>query len=290
MAPAPAIAGGGGGAEPVHTLEVMIRPLPNGRMVVDVTVLAPDGQLVVSSKATTTAGVPVKISTTRESRVYDVTVSPSANGSGMAELAVREGSRSVQHAIVPVKPLEERTARSNQEPITMQLTGANLHDVLQTFGSLTGKRVVVDPNIQGTVSVYVTDVPWDVALARAIAPLGLRAEWNENEIRVVAAKIKGAKRIDKSMKPPQVLSRVEPQYTDEARAAKISGVVIVEIEIDETGVVRNATVLKDLPHGLGQAATDAVKRWVFAPALVDGKAVPVIFTITVNFKLDEDKE
>jgi TonB family protein len=43
-------------------------------------------------------------------------------------------------------------------------------------------------------------------------------------------------------------------------------------------------VLKGLPLGLDQAAVDAVKRWKFKPGTLNGQPVPVIFTLTVNFR------
>ena len=46
-------------------------------------------------------------------------------------------------------------------------------------------------------------------------------------------------------------------------------------------------MLKGLSHGLDQAAVDAIRQWTFEPATIDGKPVPVIFNLTIRFKLDE---
>jgi periplasmic protein TonB len=83
------------------------------------------------------------------------------------------------------------------------------------------------------------------------------------------------------------LSRVEPVFPEEARKARIAGIVILEALIDELGNVSNARVLKPLPFGLDQAALDAIRQWKFRPGTVDGKPVKVIFNLTVNFKLPE---
>ena len=93
-------------------------------------------------------------------------------------------------------------------------------------------------------------------------------------------------RVGGDVTAPVVISRVEPIYPAEARAARISGIVIVEAIIDRNGSVRDVKVLKPLPFGLDQAAADAVKQWTFRPATLDGKPVDVIFNLTVNFKLD----
>jgi protein TonB len=88
------------------------------------------------------------------------------------------------------------------------------------------------------------------------------------------------------VKAPIVISRVEPIYTDEARANRISGIVIVEAVIGRDGLVKNVQVLKPLPFGLDQAAADAVRQWVFRPGTLNGEPVDVIFNLTVNFRLD----
>jgi TonB family protein len=92
-------------------------------------------------------------------------------------------------------------------------------------------------------------------------------------------------RVGGDVKAPVVVKRVEPVYTEEARKARISGIVIIEARISEAGVVDDVQVLKPLPFGLDQAAVDAVKQWEFRPATLDGKPVPVIFNLTVNFKV-----
>lgn len=47
----------------------------------------------------------------------------------------------------------------------------------------------------------------------------------------------------------------------------------------------NAHVLKPLPMGLDRAALDAVAKWRFKPATLQGKPVKVYYTLTVNFQV-----
>lgn len=89
------------------------------------------------------------------------------------------------------------------------------------------------------------------------------------------------------VKAPVAIVHVNPLYPEEARRAGVSGLVILETVIDHTGVVRDIKVLKPLPHGLSEAAVDAVKQWVFKPGTLNGEAVDVIFNLTINFKLDK---
>jgi TonB family protein len=99
----------------------------------------------------------------------------------------------------------------------------------------------------------------------------------------------GVLHVGGDVKAPIVVTRVEPAYTDEARKAHISGIVILEVLIDKNGDVREANVLKPLPFGLDQAAIDAIRQWKFRPATKNGEPVDVIFSLTVNFKLDIPK-
>jgi len=87
------------------------------------------------------------------------------------------------------------------------------------------------------------------------------------------------------VKAPEKISAPPPQYTEIARKARIQGVVIVQAIIDKQGNVTNVKVLKGLPMGLDQAAVDAIKKWKFEPATLNGKPVSVYYNLTVNFQL-----
>lgn len=94
----------------------------------------------------------------------------------------------------------------------------------------------------------------------------------------------GALRISGDVKVPTKIRDVKPVYPAEAQAARVMGVVIIEARIDPDGTVGNAHVLRSIPL-LDQAALEAVMQWRFTPTLVDGQAVPVVMTVTVNFSL-----
>ncbi len=85
--------------------------------------------------------------------------------------------------------------------------------------------------------------------------------------------------------PPQKIYTPQPLYTEEARLARIQGVVILEAIIDEKGTVQQVKVLKGLPEGLSESAVKTAKEWTFKPATLDGRPVPVYFNLTVRFSL-----
>jgi protein TonB len=88
------------------------------------------------------------------------------------------------------------------------------------------------------------------------------------------------------MTPPAKTVDVSPRYPPVAQSARIEGVVILETVIDVQGRVESARVLRSVPL-LDQAALDAVRQWRFTPARLNGEAVPVVMTVTVNFTLKD---
>ena len=91
------------------------------------------------------------------------------------------------------------------------------------------------------------------------------------------------------VKPPKVIKKVEPDYPEEARKEGIEGVVILESTTDKYGVVQEVKILRSIP-ALDQAAIDAVKQWIFEPMVIDGEPIGVIFTVTCQFRLDDEKK
>ena len=84
---------------------------------------------------------------------------------------------------------------------------------------------------------------------------------------------------------PVPIRTANPEYTDEARNAKIEGAVLVEAVIDENGIPTQPKVVRTLDKGLDQKALEAVRQWWFKPGLKDGKPVPVSVKIEINFRL-----
>jgi TonB family protein len=92
-------------------------------------------------------------------------------------------------------------------------------------------------------------------------------------------------RLEAPIQAPVVVERVEPKYPEDYRRAGVGGIVILEAAISDRGEVENVGVLKSVAPGLDMAAVAAVRQWKFRPATKDGKPVPVLFNLTINFKL-----
>jgi periplasmic protein TonB len=95
----------------------------------------------------------------------------------------------------------------------------------------------------------------------------------------------GVYKIGGGVSSPQLLTKVEPEYSEEARKAKFQGTVLLYVEVDEKGLPRNIRVIRPLGLGLDQKAIEAVEKWKFIPGKKDGKPVAVQAQIEVNFRL-----
>jgi len=79
------------------------------------------------------------------------------------------------------------------------------------------------------------------------------------------------------------LRRAEPLYPPKAQSAKLSGSVVVEVIIDESGYVVRATAVSG-DDQLRGAAVAAARGWLFKPTMIAGASVRVLGQITFNFK------
>jgi len=95
----------------------------------------------------------------------------------------------------------------------------------------------------------------------------------------------GPIQITGNVKAPERIFAPDPVYPEEARQAHVQGVVILQTIIDTLGKVTDIRVLKGLPSGLSEAAVDAVSKWKFNPATLDGKPVAVYYLVTITFSV-----
>ncbi|MBV8819807.1 MAG: TonB family protein, partial [Acidobacteriaceae bacterium] len=116
-------------------------------------------------------------------------------------------------------------------------------------------------------------------MAASIRKSTISERFKDSRPHAVASKIGGG------VSAPSVISKIEPEYTDEARAAKYQGTVVLAVSIGSDGSIYEANVIRSLGLGLDEKAVDAVTQWKFKPATKDGQPVNVRATIEVNFRL-----
>jgi TonB family protein len=83
----------------------------------------------------------------------------------------------------------------------------------------------------------------------------------------------------------RILSRPEPQYTEDARKNQVSGTVVLRAVFSSSGQVTNIRTVSGLPHGLTERAIAAARQIRFTPAMKGGRAVSQYIQIEYNFNL-----
>jgi protein TonB len=84
---------------------------------------------------------------------------------------------------------------------------------------------------------------------------------------------------------PVALVKVEPEYSEEARKARYSGIVVLSAIVDKDGLPRDIRVIRSLGMGLDEKAIEALQKWRFRPGTKAGQAVNVRAQIEVSFRL-----
>jgi TonB family protein len=84
---------------------------------------------------------------------------------------------------------------------------------------------------------------------------------------------------------PSVLTKIEPEYSDQALAAKWQGTVIMRTVIDEQGSATDIHVIRSLGMGLDKKAVECLQQWRFQAGTKNGEPVKVRATIELNFRL-----
>lgn len=127
------------------------------------------------------------------------------------------------------------------------------------------------------IRIGLPDSPDAITASGSGAALGIQAPQ--------AIPAPGVFSVGNGVNPPTLLSKMEPQYTEEARAAGYSGAVMLSIVVGTDGKAEDVRVIKPLGMGLDEKAIEAVQQWVFRPGTNRGEPVKVRAQIEVNFRL-----
>ena len=82
---------------------------------------------------------------------------------------------------------------------------------------------------------------------------------------------------------PKLQKSVAPMYPTAARAANVTGNVVIAAQVDKQGNVGSMKVLSG-PATLQMAAMSAMKQWKYSPGTLDGQAVDTQVTVTIKFQ------
>ena len=85
-------------------------------------------------------------------------------------------------------------------------------------------------------------------------------------------------------RPAKPISTTRPTYPEIAKTGRIQGIVVLEIQVNETGKVTGVKAVSG-PVQLRAAAIDAVRQWKYEPALSNGTPTPTRLTVNLEFRL-----
>ena len=92
------------------------------------------------------------------------------------------------------------------------------------------------------------------------------------------------------VEPPKRIEGPAPSYPEGARKDRVTGQVVLQTVIVQSGKVRDIKVLASPDDRLSMAAVEAVRDWRFEPATLLNDPVDVYYNLTINFRLDAEDE
>jgi len=167
--------------------------------------------------------------------------------------------------VIPFRLSREKPAVQNSPGAVDAALTPKPADVVKTVAPADGASKTASPSTAGA--------PARTAAAGSPRP-GVAAQYGPIRVGDVGVDIR----------PPTRIFNVNAIYPEEAKAAGIEGVVVMQITIGEDGSVTNAVVVRSVPM-LDEAAIESVLQWQYQPTLLNGMPVEVEMFVTVSFTL-----
>lgn len=128
--------------------------------------------------------------------------------------------------------------------------------------------------------------PDGVAAATDAAPLSSIVPGSDSVLSAPTAPAapETATRQGGDVQSPKLLSSVAPVYPPLAKQSNVEGDVVIQAEIGISGIVTSMKVVSG-PVLLRSAAMDALRKWRYAPAKLDGRPISTHYEVTIRFRL-----
>jgi TonB family protein len=208
-------------------------------------------------------------------------------------------------AAVVVSPLLTAAPPDNvpqilTEPITLHLEDAAVADFAANLEKIITIPVIDQTHAGSTVSLHVNEVsvmdmldlmsrsnPLVWSFDGDAITIANDSPWKPDvEGTLDGAPVYRFKSVpSEAITEPKRLGGPNPEYPEAMRKEGISGLVVLEAVIDDTGRVRALEVLKSADPAFSASAMLAVEQWTFEPAIYDGAPVSVRYNLTVRFNL-----
>lgn len=169
------------------------------------------------------------------------------------------GSKQQQlHSLPPVQALQQSTqavSTSYQgEPISLKLVDISLVDFFRIISELSGLNILIDPDVRGTITINVEEVPWDQLLEMVMKSHGLRQQIDGNLVRITTKQtLKAEESAELELKQAAFLSQDLQTVTHRLDYAVGADLLeALEDQLTERGQINvdertNTMILTDVP-------------------------------------------
>jgi protein TonB len=218
-----------------------------------------------------------------------------APASPVAAASIATPPAAVVAADVPVRPTEPARARVSKAPAQeIQQPAVPVQEAAPSAAPVHVKQAVKVPDMFGALNAHPVS-PGRGLSGASTAPApsidATGANSDSSPLKGLVSSVAPPSPLSEmstpvhagsQLKPPQLVSSVMPIYPQIAQLAGVEGDVVVDASIDSSGNVSATKVLAG-PMMLRLAATDALRRWKYEPATLDGKPVGTQMTVRIRF-------
>jgi len=171
-------------------------------------------------------------------------------------------------------------------------------DLLRRLPAREGERITADmvgqvqamvKEVDGHLMVYWSENSGETTLLIALPPEGGMLQQRSFAVPAAAPSADTQRiRVGGNVQRANLLHSVQPAFPPLAKAARITGVVRLNVTLGREGTVQQIEVVSGHPL-LVPPAMEAVRQWVYRPTLLNGQPVEVVTQVEVNFTLREEQ-
>jgi TonB family protein len=216
-------------------------------------------------------------------------VTPRERGQNRQAPTLSSSAAAVSPAVPPRRAQAGQDEPSSGEATSVAAPGDTSTDEAKKLGNIRfeAPKVAKKGNEQSSAGIDAgVSVGSETAPATSPDPLGSGLAVVSNQPLPPSAAASAPPTVGGEVKQAKLISSVPPAYPSLAKSQHVSGNVTIDALIDATGRVTAMKVVSG-PTLLQEAAKDALRQWRYQPAMLDGKAVPMHLTVTVQFRLQQ---
>jgi len=199
--------------------------------------------------------------------------------------AVRRMERELQEAAVKLRQEEEAQQSSEVRERVRQKLQEALAKIETEYPGDEAQMREAKQKIAEMEKLYTKDRMREVQ--KALALMEKSRPENEARLREAQENIALMEKMYQSEGKGRMIYHVEPKYSEEARAKKIEGTVLLAVTVDPNGLPQDIQVTKPLYPSLDANAVEALRKWRFQPYMKDGQPISKRITVEMLFTVND---